>query len=857
MGDDRAAIQIGTVADWPAQGTSLSPAVPDKPEGYSLAVSTKAGNGGIEVHVRGTDPMGTYYGIQTLIQLFSRGTEGVTIRPAVVRDWPSFRFRMFKGQCWYYRDNLMFAEWAPRYKWNVFGSCYTDSPEWRTPPETYRKMIARLCDIARQRGNIRTMQLGNPYMLKDKAIRATAEGDVETLADFFEPSLAHGSDVLMLCLDDFAYLPDEDKSKFSSLAGANASIANRFAERIRAKHPGTRILLCPPPYWLNANRNKSYTWAHEYLRDFCGQIHKDIEIVWTGSEVTTVRQEVADIEAYQKLVGQDRRLFIWDNTLKMPPGWANVFRMNAMLETVKDLPGSAWPRLAEFVHGSAGINTYGPAEIYKVPLMTAADYLWNPEHYDPQDSLRRALYWFDEDRNVGPMVYRWINDQHQNLFTMRLAFLQNPSRKGLDEIRSLTIEYQALFDRIASRTANRTLVATLEPYRRRHVDALPALGEVWEAWQMRESSPTEVDHKLDEAARKLDLLARQLSKGDIDGDRHGCVKQELEEQSRKILAAQRDKITSRPAEPLACEIVSVKRIWDAAPHNAFTDLIRFHDRWYCTFREGEGHVGGNGKLRILESSDGDTWSSAALLAEENIDLRDPKLSITPDERLMMVAGGSIYEGKKLIGRQPRVAFSKDGHDWSPPRRVLSPGEWLWRVTWHDGRCYGVSYSMESTPQDEWRLTLWSSGNGIEYERITSLAVPGQPNETTLRFMPDGEMIALVRREGGNHRGWIGRSRKPYMDWTWHETSHRLGGPNFLRLPNGQMLAAGRSYGNEAKTVLATFGPTTYEPVLTLPSGGDCSYPGMAWHDGQLWMSYYSSHEGKSSIYLARIRIANH
>jgi hypothetical protein len=44
------------------------------------------------------------------------------------------------------------------------------------------------------------------------------------------------------------------------------------------------------------------------------------------------------------------------------------------------------------------------------------------------------------------------------------------------------------------------------------------------------------------------------------------------------------------------------------------------------------------------------------------------------------------------------------------------------------------------------------------------------------------------------------------------------------------------------------------PQLTLPSGGDCSYPGLVWHDGLLWTSYYSTHEGKTSIYLARIRL---
>ena len=30
-------------------------------------------------------------------------------------------------------------------------------------------------------------------------------------------------------------------------------------------------------------------------------------------------------------------------------------------------------------------------------------------------------------------------------------------------------------------------------------------------------------------------------------------------------------------------------------------------------------------------------------------------------------------------------------------------------------------------------------------------------------------------------------------------------------------------------------------------------PGMVWHDDLLWMSYYSSHEGRTSIYLAKIR----
>ena len=43
-------------------------------------------------------------------------------------------------------------------------------------------------------------------------------------------------------------------------------------------------------------------------------------------------------------------------------------------------------------------------------------------------------------------------------------------------------------------------------------------------------------------------------------------------------------------------------------------------------------------------------------------------------------------------------------------------------------------------------------------------------------------------------------------------------------------------------------------IVTLPSRGDTSYPGLVFHEGLLWVSYYSSHEGKTSVYLARISL---
>ncbi len=104
---------------------------------------------------------------------------------------------------------------------------------------------------------------------------------------------------------------------------------------------------------------------------------------------------------------------------------------------------------------------------------------------------------------------------------------------------------------------------------------------------------------------------------------------------------------------------------------------------------------------------------------------------------------------------------------------------------------------------------------------------------------------------------VGHSKPPYKKWSFHKMKTKIGGPNFIRLPNGSLWGSGRLYGpdNKRTPVLARMTRTSYDPVLALPSGGDNSYPGLVWNpdDNLLWMSYYSSHEGKTSIYLAKIR----
>ena len=315
-------------------------------------------------------------------------------------------------------------------------------------------------------------------------------------------------------------------------------------------------------------------------------------------------------------------------------------------------------------------------------------------------------------------------------------------------------------------------------------------------------------------------------------------------------------IVSAQNTPEHDAILSVERIWDRAAHNAFTSLIDFNGTLYSAFRESDGHVSDiNGSIRVIASEDGQNWHSVAHLFEQGIDYRDPQLSVTPDNRIMLNIGGSVYTGGKLTSMSPKVSFSNnEGKSFSKAQNIIldpvikTGTDWLWKATWHKGKVYAGVYQ----PKKEKSVQLMVSNDGINYKFITTFDVI-EGNETTLRFNKNGEMIAVVRR-GGRNNGAIGVSAPPYKKWEWNALETRLGGPDLIILDNDTMLCATREYlPSKEQTIISRVelnGKTT--KLLTLPSAGDCSYPGFVMQDGTLLMSYYSSHEEKTAIYLAKM-----
>jgi hypothetical protein len=310
--------------------------------------------------------------------------------------------------------------------------------------------------------------------------------------------------------------------------------------------------------------------------------------------------------------------------------------------------------------------------------------------------------------------------------------------------------------------------------------------------------------------------------------------------------------------------IKVKKIWDLAEHSAFSDLIKFKGNYYCSFREGSGHVPGtDGLVRILMSKDAKNWESVALLKKEGIDLRDPKLSITPEGRIMVIIGGSIYKEGKLLGREPQASFSdKSGKKFSNPEKVtidseiVSWGDWIWRVTWYKGTGYAIDYQIG--PQERrgpTALYLVKTTDGKKFQKVSKIDLDGFPNEATIRFDETGGMFVLIRRELEDKMGVLAKSSAPYTNWEFTKLDYRLGGPNFIFY--GEKIIVGtRIMESDVYTGLL-IGDTSgnLRKILKLPSGGDTSYPGLILEKDRLLVSYYSSHEEKTSIYIAEIPLS--
>ncbi|HAB41636.1 MAG TPA: hypothetical protein DCE24_07260 [Porphyromonadaceae bacterium] len=288
-------------------------------------------------------------------------------------------------------------------------------------------------------------------------------------------------------------------------------------------------------------------------------------------------------------------------------------------------------------------------------------------------------------------------------------------------------------------------------------------------------------------------------------------------------------------------------IWANAEHNAFTDLAEYKGKIYCCFREAKNHLSYDGSIRVLESCDGEKWESIGILSDPTYDFRDPKLTVTPDNRLMLTFGRrkeneSVYPWNicKFITdyeiASKNLSF-EGSHEMSINDDSYFSSYWIWRPKWIDGKCYGIAYRYLETP------ILVVSEDGVNYSKISTLYAWG--SEADIDKLPDGRIVIVMRAYEGN--GFIGFSTN-FIDWTWEKLNQKLESPCLINYRN-QFIVAGRG---ENGTTIYKYSDSLFETIFSINGHSDSAYPGYIIKDDNIWISYYDMWKGRALIFIKKL-----
>lgn len=296
-----------------------------------------------------------------------------------------------------------------------------------------------------------------------------------------------------------------------------------------------------------------------------------------------------------------------------------------------------------------------------------------------------------------------------------------------------------------------------------------------------------------------------------------------------------------PAKP-----VSVRKLVSDGKHNAFTAMVRWKGSYWLAFRKAESHGYHECDIVLMKSLDGEEWTEAKRF-NFLVDDRDPQFLAT-ENRLFLYA--PCLTGSKCTSF---VTYTDDGASWSEPKPVYEPRYIVWKPTTFDGKFYATAH-VKAEGQDggnKRAVDLITSDDGIAWKKISTIRSGNWESETTIHFSPDKKLTAFLRQKY-SVPGFIMESEPPYEKWSQRPADTHLSG-HFACTFNGVTYLLSRTMdGAKQGTMIYTYENGKLVPWCELPSGGDSSYPAAVQVGDQMLVSYYASHEGNASIYLAKV-----
>ena len=424
--------------------------IPAKSEGYYLKVSKDG------VVIAGNDAEGTFYGVQTYLQLAAEAE----VKEVTITDWPEVADRGlvegYYGNPYSDADRKSLLEFFGRMKMNIYIYGPKDDPyhrdNWRDEyPADKAEMIRGLAETAAKH-KVRFVWAMHPGL------------DIQWTDEDRAASINKLEKMYALGVRAFSIFFDDIEGSEQRKGDKQAEYLNYINEHFINKHDDVApLIMCPTHYC------KSYTGGNDsYLRALGSTLDEESHIMWTGNSVVDMINK-NDLEWVNSRIS--RNAYIWLNYpvtdycrdhILMGPTWGNDLDIASML-------------------GGFVSNPMEYAEASKVSLYSIADYTWNMDAYNADASWESALKYImpshteafrlfcENNIDLGDNVHGLrrtdespsfveARDEYNNLMA------QGNTAAAVAKLREHFVLMESAATELMASTENRALVAEITPW---------------------------------------------------------------------------------------------------------------------------------------------------------------------------------------------------------------------------------------------------------------------------------------------------------------------------------------------------------------------------------------------------------
>ena len=280
----------------------------------------------------------------------------------------------FYGKPWTAEQRLEMMRFMASLGENTYYYAPKDDPYhrkyWRVLyPEKEKAELKKCVDTARECG------ISFHYCIAPGlSMRYSSDDDIKALSDKTKSLYELGIKGFGLLLDDIPeeLFYEEDRTIYGDVVTAHIDLCRKYYKIIKELSPDCHLTVCPLQYCGKGTEN--------YITIFASALPVDVSVFFTGADICSKELTSREAEIFYNSTGH--RPLYWDN---FPVNDAEMFKEMHIAPVIN--------RDKDLYKYSEGIisNCMEYFECTKFALKTAADYMKDPENYDPEKSFSEAV----------------------------------------------------------------------------------------------------------------------------------------------------------------------------------------------------------------------------------------------------------------------------------------------------------------------------------------------------------------------------------------------------------------------------------------------------------------------------------